>query len=671
MRKLKLFLPVIQFVFFTGIVFSQSPKFNLALDERQHNFTAIYSLTQDQQGYIWFTSVAKGLQRYDGKKVVSYSHDNDNPNSISSNLALAVSADSAGYIWVGTGGFGVNRLDPATNKFAHFKHDPKDPASLGNDSVFNIITDRHGNIWIANVRGIDMYDHKTGKFTHYVIDEKLTNANPGDNYTVNTIYEDKKGIIWIGWGNTFTGKKDGPGGLVRLDRATGKLTKYKYDPADPNSLADNNVFIIYEDSKDNLWVGTRGDGLHTMDRASGKFTHYYYDPAHPEKLSRPPLNKITDDDCISFITEDMNGKIWIGTLTSGINMYDPVTKKTTHHGNVANDKTNRFSKDTLNGFTGTGAVRAFTSKDGLLWISGYPSSIYNIDFSKTSVPFFSLNVAAGSFYLEEDKNVLWIQSDSGIIRKDLNSSQEKLFKHDPKNTNSLINKDVMNMQGDGEGNIWMSTHWNGVEKFNIKTEKFTHYHHDKNKPNSLVHDSTHTLFFDRQNFLWVGTHKGLSRMDIKTGLCTNYIHDDKDSLSLGSGSVYSIAQEKDGTIWVAGALDLNRFNNKTGKFRRYPINITTYNVYIDAAGKIWAAGEGGLFYLDVKKDIFIKYTNPVFPEGLPMVAGIIEDDKNNLWLSTNDAIIKISDNRQEAKVYNTSHGVQPATNMWLENIKAK
>ncbi|MEP7374749.1 MAG: two-component regulator propeller domain-containing protein [Chitinophagaceae bacterium] len=671
MEKLKHLLLSFQFLFLACAAFSQQPNFNLVLDEKKYNFSGVFSLTQDPQGYIWFTSVTKGLQRYDGKKVISYSHDNDNPNSIINNLTLAVSADSSGYIWVGTGGFGVDRFDPATNKFTHFKHDPKNPASLGNDSIFYLMTDHTGNIWLGSFRGVDMYDHKTGKFTHYAIDEKLTNLNPGDNLGVNTIYEDKKGTIWIGWGDAFAGKKESPGGLVRLDRFTGKLTKYKHDPADPNSLADNNVFAIYEDSKDNLWIGTRGDGLHTLDRATGRFTHYYYDSTHTEKPGPPPYNETSGNTFISFITEDVKGRLWIGSMTAGINVYDPVTKEMVHYGNVANDKTNRFAKDTLTGFTSNGAVRALPSKDGLLWIAGFPASIYNINFSKTTVPFVSLNAAAGSFYFEEDKNTLWIQSDSGIIRKNLNTNREKLFKHDPKNENSLIDKNVMNMDGDGEGNIWMATHWNGVEKFNIATEKFTHYHHDKDKPNSLVHDSTHALFFDRENFLWIGTHKGLSRMDIKTGLCANYIHDDKDSLSLANSSLYSIAQEKDGTIWAAGASDINRLDTKTGKFRHYPIGSITYNVYIDAADKIWAGGEAGLYYLNEKKDIFIKYTNPVFPGGLGLVAGIVEDDKKNLWLSTNDALIKISEARDAAKVYNSSNGVQPISNVWLENIKTK
>jgi ligand-binding sensor domain-containing protein len=64
-----------------------------------------------------------------------------------------------------------------------------------------------------------------------------------------------------------------------------------HDPKDPNSLINNKVNAILEDSKGNLWVGTAEDGLHIMDRATGKFQRHLYDPAYPEKLSRPPVNK--------------------------------------------------------------------------------------------------------------------------------------------------------------------------------------------------------------------------------------------------------------------------------------------------------------------------------------------------------------------------------------------
>jgi signal transduction histidine kinase/ligand-binding sensor domain-containing protein len=670
MRKLKHLLLAALFLFLTGPVFTQQVRFNKTIENKLNNFGLVYSLTQDRQGYIWFTSVQKGLHRYDGKKITTYSHDNDNPNSIASNIALGVSADSAGFIWVATPGFGLERFDPATNKFTHFRHDPKNPSSLGNDSIFIITTDRTGNVWIGTIHGLDMYDYKTGRFTHYNIDDRLKNTKPPENLGINAIYEDKKGILWIGWGNPFNGKKEDPGGLVRFDRATEKFTSYKHDPADANSLADNNVWAIYEDSKNNFWVGTNGDGLHLMDRATGKFTQYKYDADHPEKLSRPPVSATMDDNFLSFITEDMFGRLWIGSTGSGINMYDPVANKTTHFGAVANDKTNRFAKDTLNGFTGNGAIRALPSKDGLLWIADYSGNIYTINFSKTTIPYFPVNKIPGSFYLDKEKNNLWIGTDSGLLRKNIITRQEKLFIKEP-NENSLSGIDVWSVKPDKQGTLWIATHYNGLNKLNLQTEKFTAYHHEKNKPNSLVHDSMHTIFFDNQQFLWIGTHKGLSRMDTKTGICTNYIHDEKDSLSLSAGSIFSIAQDKENVIWVSTNSGMNKLDSKTGKFSLYLKNEQINIMYLDAGGRLWAGGTIGLYFFDRKKNNFIKYTNPVYPNGMEQVTGIIEDDKKNLWINAGNAILKINEKRDELKVYNETHGVLPGTEATFQNYKAE
>jgi len=165
------------------------------------------------------------------------------------------------------------------------------------------------------------------------------------------------------------------------------------------------------------------------------------------------------------------------------------------------------------------------------------------------------------------------------------------------------------MLGDGEGYIWLANHFNGLDKFNIKTEQFTHIRHDKNNPASLVNDSLHILFFDRQHYLWIGTHIGLSRMDTKTGICTNYINDPNDSLSIGKGHINSIAQDKNDNIWIGTDVDVYALDTKTGKFQRYIMGsgqIT--NLCVDETGKIWTAGVGGLYFFDKEKNSFKKFT---------------------------------------------------------------
>ena len=673
MKKNILLLLVVCSLLTTGTTFSQQIKFNKVLDGVKYSFGAVFSIAQDQKGVIWFTSVQKGLQRYDGKKITTFSHNNDNPNSLSSNLAAVVTVDSSGHIWVGTMGSGLDRFDPETKKFTHFRHDPNDPASLGSDTIFSMITDRSGNLWIGTARTLDNFDLATGKFTHYIIDEFYNNVNNTNNFiSINTIIEDRKGNIWTGWGEPYAGKKDGIGGLARLDKATGKFIIYKHDPFNPKSLSDNNVFSIYQDSNDNLWVCTKGNGLQTLDMTTGNFTHYdYFDPAHTDVISRPPYSD-SEFDIVTFVSEDVKGRLWIGSGTGGINMYDPLLKKTTHFGNVSNDKAKLFAKDTLSGYTDSTALKAFTSKDGLLWITSENGNIYNVDFSDTNIPFVSFDASAGAFYYEEDKNVLWILSEIGIIRKNLLTNQQKVFKHDPQNPNSQISKDVFNMIGDGEGNIWLANHFNGLDKFNIKTEQFTHIKHDANNPASLVNDSTHVLFFDRQHYLWIGTHNGLSRMDTKTGICTNYINDPNDSLSIYKGHINSLAQDKNDNIWIGTDVDIYELDIKTGKFKRYKLGVgQIVNLCADESGTIWAAGAGGLYFLDKQKNIFKKFTTQAFPEGFANVWGMVEDDNGNLWLSTSESIIKINKERNAVKIFNEAQGVQPLTARWLKNIRTK
>jgi len=673
MKNYIILLLVVLFLFSTGIAFSQQPKFNKVLDGTKYGFGPVFSIVQDQRGFIWFTSAQKGLQRYDGKKLTTYSHNSDNPNSLASNMTSVVSVDSTGNIWIGTFGSGLDRFDPETKIFTHFRHDPRDPASLGNDTIFAITTDRSGIIWIGTNRTLDQFNPTTGKFTHYIIDELFNYVNNSDNFfTINAIFEDRNGALWIGWGEPFAGKKDGHGGLARFDKTTGKFIIFKHDPANPNSLSDNNVFDIYEDSKNNLWVCTRGSGLQTLDRATGKFTHYgYYDPAYPERLSRPPFTG-SEFDFVSFITEDAKGRLWTGSTTGGLNMYDPLLKTTIHYGLVSNDITNRFAEDTLSGFKDSTAIRAFSSKDGLLWISaGFNGNLYNVDFSGTTIPFVSLNAKASAFYYEEDKNILWIQSDSALIRKNLLNSQQKLFKPDSRSYNDQVISNVMDMKGDGEGNIWMATHFNGLLKFNIKTEQFSNIRHDKNNPASLLDDATHALFFDRQQYLWIGTHTGVSRMDTKTGSYTNYINNPKDSLSIGAGHINSFAQDKNGTIWIGTNVDMYAFDTKTEKFKRYALGGQITTICIDETGKIWAAGAAGLYFLDKQKNIFKKFTTQVFPEGIESVSGMVVDTKENIWLSTGKGIIKINKEQDAEKIFGLAQGVEPLADLWYKNISTK
>ena len=672
MKNLKGIIMLVFLLFSKGMLLSQQIKFNLVLDNQSNNYGWDNSITQDQKGYLWFTGITKGVHRYDGKKMTTYSHNPDNSNSLASNIAIDLSADSTGNIWVATIGYGLDRFNPETNKFTHFRHQPGDPGSLSSDTVTVVKVDRSGTVWVGTRKAVDRFDPQKGTFNHYIIDELFNYPGGRENFaSVSTIYEDKRGDLWVGWVAPANVKNDTVGGLARLDKKTGKFIKYKNQPGNPGSLVNNGVFTIYEDSKNNLWIGTVGNGLQILDRATGKFSNYLFDAANPEKLSAPPSG-LSPTAFLSFINEDEKGRLWIGSSNGGINMYDPVLQKTLHYGMVGGDLLNRYAKDTLSGFTDSSSVRAFKSKDGLLWIASGNKGIYNINFSKTTVPYTPLNVVAYAFYVEEGKQHLWIQSDSSIIRKDMLTGQQKLFRYDPRNPKSISGGNVMNMLGDGKGNIWLANHTSGVSKFNIQTEQVTHYRHDAQNPNSLVHDSTHILFLDRQQYLWIGTHTGLSRMDINSGKCTNYIHNPKDSTSIATGHINSLAQDKNDRIWIGTDQDICVLNSPSGKFKRYVIGSgQVLNICPDATGRIWATCGGILLFLDQSKDRFKKFTTTIYPEGFDNILGMVEDQNGNLWLSSKKNIIRINKERDAATLYGAAQGVQSETEFWMRNYITK
>ena len=70
---------------------------------------------KDSRGYVWIGSL-DGLHRYDGYGYKTYQIEN-NKNSISSNLIIAVDEDSHGNIWIGTYGKGICKLYPNSYNF--------------------------------------------------------------------------------------------------------------------------------------------------------------------------------------------------------------------------------------------------------------------------------------------------------------------------------------------------------------------------------------------------------------------------------------------------------------------------------------------------------------------------------------------------------------------------
>lgn len=90
-----------------------------------------------------------------------------------------------------------------------------------------------------------------------------------------------------------TDKRFGDGGLVKYNG------KNFIDFPDKAGLYKSDVYQIYRDSKNNIWIGTLNNGIYKYD--GKQFTNYSTD-SYGEIFSKP----------IMGVLEDSSGRIWLG-----------------------------------------------------------------------------------------------------------------------------------------------------------------------------------------------------------------------------------------------------------------------------------------------------------------------------------------------------------------------
>jgi ligand-binding sensor domain-containing protein len=128
----------------------------------------VQAILQDRHGFMWF-GTQSGLVKYDGQTLIVYTHNPDDPHSLSDNNVLALCEDRHGTLWVGTNIGGLNRFERATGSFTRFQADAAKPGSLGVGAIRSICEDRAGALWISLRRGgLARFERESETFTHFL-----------------------------------------------------------------------------------------------------------------------------------------------------------------------------------------------------------------------------------------------------------------------------------------------------------------------------------------------------------------------------------------------------------------------------------------------------------------------------------------------------------------------
>ena len=609
-------------------------------------------MAQDNSGFLWL-GTNNGLVKFDGYQYTSYISQASNPNSISNNQVECVAADKQGYIWIGHyhSSSGLERLDPSTGIFKNFQHQENDIYSLSSDTVNAILEDHEGIIWVGTINGLNRFDPKTNRFYHYT--HKENDPSSLSCNQVRTIYEDTEGTLWVGTGNPFVGENPGKeGGLNKLDKKTGKFTSYLHNENDLHSLIDNRIRAIFEDSHGNFWVGSAGDGLHKMDRKTGSFERLTNNPGQPNGLSRPPITQEQlggADDHITFITEDIKGRLWIGTFAGGINVYDPATKLSSYYGSGKNSK----EKLPENSFWA-----ACKTKDGLIWIGTWnANTLYKIN------PRYQLKIAYNhtgfgvNSFAEDNSQTLWMTTNNGLVHLDSNGKSHRFLI----DKDSLSNKNrIIAVEKDDNNRLWLSTYY-GLYYFDPTTNQITGYQPENGNTNGLYPDTAWVIRKSKGNKLWLASNsKGLKLLDTKTGEIKSYQNNAQDTTSLSHNIINTIFIDSNEDLWVGSLRGLNRLDIKTGHFKRYLDKFQVIYLSQGSNGNLWAATASGLFRYDRNKDVFIPVIDQTgILKSNSLIYGVAEDHQQNIWLNSLKGIVRMNVETNEAVLFGKNHGFKP------------
>lgn len=480
---------------------------------------------------------------------------------------------------------------------------------------------------------------QTYNFQFFSVQEGLPQS------TVNAIFQDSRGFLWIGTagggickfdGEKFTqySSKDGISGDIVTDitedkeqniwftSSWGGITKYngrKFTVYNENSKKEKigGAKVIFCDSKGNLWLSNEG-----------KIDIYKNEVFNP--ISKLLQKKIKG--YVTEIIEDSKNNILITTTSGGIiyiNKTDTL-EINTDFGLPTNNITaihEDINGDFIIGTHQGGVIKLF---------KGSIDNKKQFEFQPLQI---EKEVIVTAITTDRDKNIVIATANKGIY-----FVNPENFVNRAKKENGLLTNSLSAIYKDKSGNLWIGT--NGFGLCKLGNTAFSYFENIT----GLNYANIFGVFIEN-NDIWVSTgDEGIFKYDGEH--LTNYTTKN----GLGGDEVRAIIKDKNNAFWFATNSGLTKYQNN--KFTNY----TTKNglpsdkiraLMLDSKNNLWIGTLGG--GLSLMKDGH--FTNYGLKEGLINlnVHSLFEDNKGTIWVGTGNGIHKLMNNK--ITNYSTNKGI--------------
>lgn len=330
---------------------------------------------------------------------------------------------------------------------------------------------------------------------------------PADNplafQSVRAIVQDHQGFMWFG----------SQGALQRYDGHT--FLTFHHDSSDPNSISAGFISALLIDSRQRIWVATRGGGLNLYREDTQDFQHI--------TSKTPNLGLI--DDTINALLEDSHGNIWVGS-ESGLNiLFRQNTKEQQWSIKAVVPKL-----DNPKSLPHKSVQALLQTSDGQIWVGTNGGGVAVFDPKGHFVRQVSLSKTAkgepvtrliNDLYQDRSGNV-WIGTvDAGLVKHSADSNDFTHYRFDEKDNSTISSNKIESVFQDSVGRLWVASD-NGLSIYQPQQHNFQRFNHSDANPYSLTNDLVLTVFEDNRQMIWIGTFSGVNRWDPKMATFSQY-----------------------------------------------------------------------------------------------------------------------------------------------------
>lgn len=493
-----------------------------------------------------------------------------------------------------------------------------------------------------------------GYFEHYGTENGLP------QHTVMSILQDKKGFIWF---STWDG-------LCKFDGYN--FYSYKIQQGDIYHMRTNRIDFICEDKYGNIWTLPYDQEPHRFCPRTESFMGIRSNPEYKDytftakkiiptssgkvwllsdkmgcvcvidSTFRVELynidNKKIQANKVHNIHEDKEMNTWILT-NNGLYSLSPDRQKIN---NIFSEKDNSKSRNTQDFFCSHEFEDEiwFGSDNGRIWI--YNKEDEQFELLKT--PFTS-----GVKYINtiNDNQILISSQNDGFCI--YSRSDKSLKKYDIQSLKGMKSDKIISSYIDKSKNIWFELDVLGVSKFNPYTQEIKHFELNIESAIINVFPPNYFIFEDKENRLWIHPRGGgFAYYDSRKDKLIPFYNEPSSSDWKFSNLLHAGFSDMQGNLWLSTrshGLEKIIFNNDVFKSAIVDPNInSTINndiraIVEDHKQNLWISTKGGKIYIYNPENVQSGYicNDGTVGTGRPL-EGItycmLEDKDRNMWIGT-------------------------------------